>query len=581
MLDENLPTFRYRNSSDNPLSSVLYFTQNGSDPAPEYVLRRADPQQPASRNKYAVALCAPYNPDVVYAEVMIEPEWAQPTLSAAEIRAQSQNGAPPAPSTAVVPDGFHISLYNPDQSVAVKLNSKGWNKSDSWEFEMPVQTFKMPSASELDRERNSGSPGAGGGVDDLITPRVMFRWKRDGRLSKDMTCYMSGKNLGGGRKSKEPDITIALFKALGKGESIVTVYEPNLRRVEVEDRKGLELVLLLGAQVVRDLYLLPKTDVFNVAGGAPVVGMGARRNSRPRRGESASPPAAAMSGALGSTSANAVPTSSNPSRTSPAVKQTPTFAANVAPSAAAAGAGRPPPSNAGPASAAEIEAETRRLKAMVEREEREREEKERREREKREKAEQKRIKKMLEEEEKERARREAEVAKETERLRREYGVEGQDLPSENPPLPPRNSFHQNAAAAGAPPQATLGPWAAHNNYGSGSYSASTPALPPRPVSVGPPSSRPSFGPGPGPGPASGAPAGPFHCSTLNTLWHGAAGLAAGPPPHMTGAAGGGAGGRRRDSGGAALSAVGSSSGGRHRTEDERQSRIRKKRSMHW
>ena len=43
MLDENLPTFQFRTSSDDPLSSVLYFSQNGSDPAPEYVFRRADP----------------------------------------------------------------------------------------------------------------------------------------------------------------------------------------------------------------------------------------------------------------------------------------------------------------------------------------------------------------------------------------------------------------------------------------------------------------------------------------------------------------------------------------------------------
>jgi hypothetical protein len=40
----------------------------------------------------------------------------------------------------------------------------------------------------------------------------MFRWKRDGLLSKDMTCYMTGTRLGV-RKNKEPNITIGLYKA--------------------------------------------------------------------------------------------------------------------------------------------------------------------------------------------------------------------------------------------------------------------------------------------------------------------------------------------------------------------------------
>ncbi|KXX75994.1 hypothetical protein MMYC01_207478 [Madurella mycetomatis] len=388
MLDENLPTFRLRPSSDSPLSSILYFTQHGSDPSAEYLIRRPDPALPESRNKYALALCDPFNPDVVYGEVMVEPEWTQPTLSAAEIRAQAQSGAGPAPAAAIVPDSFTIQLYNPDQTVAVKMVPGTWNKSDSWEFDLPVQTFRTPTSSQLDREQQNASPAAA----DLI-PRIMFRWKKEGRLSKEMTCYMSGTRLGA-RKNKEPDITIAMFKAAR--ESVMTIYQPNLRRVELEDRKGLELILLLGSEVIRDLYLSPKVDVFNVQGGGPVLNGNKRKNSRPTGSTTdlAGIGAATMSGAV----AAAVPPAAATS--TPAVRPPP-------PTTAAANNAAP-----GPASRPEIDAETRRLQALVEREERERR--------KAELAEQKRIQKMIQEEEKERRRREAEIAKETERLRKNF-----------------------------------------------------------------------------------------------------------------------------------------------------------------
>ncbi|KAK3374999.1 hypothetical protein B0H63DRAFT_263424 [Podospora didyma] len=561
MLDENLPAFRYRPSADNPLASVLFFTQNGSDPAADYVLRRADPSLPASRNRYAVALTDAYNPDVIYGEVMVEPEWSMPTLSAAEVRAQAQNNAPLA-VTAVVPEAFTVQLYNPDQSVTVKMVAGGWNKTDSWEFEMPVQTFRLPSTSDIDREVQVAPAD--------LAPRIMFRWKKDGRLSKDMTCYMSGKSLGG-RKSKEPDITIALFKA-GR-ESVLTVYQPNLQRVEVEDQKGLEIVLLLCAEVIKDLYISPKVDIFNVSGGggpspsALLSGGGRGKNSRSNGGHSSPPPSAAMSGALSN-----IPPSHPPSAASPITSRPYPSLPTPAPLVAHAhGAVPNAPNNSN------IDAETRRLQAMVEREERERE--------KREKAEQKRIKRMLEEEEKERLRQEAEVAKETERLRRKYGVEGQDLPSSfrplmnspstlappppPPPLPPRQQVPQFAPPPTfpAPPPHLqqqphkLGPW-------SGS-----PNLPPRPVSAGPGGSTQS---------------GPFHCNTLNTLWGVAAGGLSGsnppPPPHMVQqqppAASGGR--RRKGSGGAPFMPenAGSTVGGRYRDDDDRR-RVQKKRSSHW
>ncbi|TLS30710.1 hypothetical protein PpBr36_03577 [Pyricularia pennisetigena] len=423
MLDENLPSFQFRPSSDNPDAAVLFFTQNGSEPQPEYVFKRADPiSQPACRGCYAAAIVDPHQPGVIYGEVLVAPEWTQPTLSAAEIRAQ--NGAAGGPSSPVVPDTFSVQLYNPDQSVAFKMfGSSGWGKSGGWEFEIPSRSFRMPSASQLDRQQADVT------VVSDIAPKVMFKWKRDGRLSKDMTCYMSGRSLGR-HKSKEPDITIAFLKQ-GRDPTL-TVYEPNMRRVDVEDRKGLELVLLLGAAVIRDLYLVPRQDPFNIVTES---GGRLRKNSRPPV-----PLAASTNGGSGGGPVMSGAIANNITTT------TPTAMSSAVPSS------RPP---TGPASQAEIDAETARLKAMVEQEEREAEERARREAE-----EQRRIKEMLEQEEqRERQRREAEIAAETERLRQMYGTEGQDLPSTRPNLPPRPADPRpGSAGPSSSAQPSLSSW---------------------------------------------------------------------------------------------------------------------------
>ncbi|KAI1769260.1 hypothetical protein GGR53DRAFT_232457 [Hypoxylon sp. FL1150] len=384
MLDENLPCFLYRRTS-NPLSTMLYFTQSGSEPIGEYSIQKINPDLPQSKNKYAVALGDAAIQDVIFGEVLIEPEFQQPTLSAAEVR--QQNGVPPPP-VPLIPDGFTIQLYNPDQQVAVKGEKSTWTGKESWDFEMPQQSFRIPSASKVDRQMSD--PGA-----NSLTPKITFKWKRDSKFSKDMTCYMTGTSVDG-RKNKDPDITIAMYKHAK--EPSLTMYEPNLRRVELEDRKGLEVVLLLGAEVIREIYLSASRDSFNIA-GAPTK----RKNSRPTPAASTSP-AHMMTSAIG----NAPPTKT----TSPITQQLPT-----------------PPRDAG------VDAETKRLQALVQQEERERE--------KRDRAEQKRIKKMLEDEERERQRRDAEVAKETERLRKQFGLAGQDF-GPKPNLPPRPSNNHTA-----------------------------------------------------------------------------------------------------------------------------------------
>ncbi|KAG5913821.1 hypothetical protein E4U53_004762 [Claviceps sorghi] len=176
-----------------------------------------------------------------------------------------------------------------------------------------------------------------------------------------MTCCMRG----GGPASTEPDIPVAMFRAARAG-SILTVYEPNLARVPVEDRKGLELALILGAEVVRDLYLVPRHDPFHTAGPA------------------------------------------------------------------------------------RVDAETRRLRAMVASEERLARER-RREQEQRDRDEQDRIRRMLRDEDVQRRRREEDVERETERLRRLYGV-GPPLPPRPGPRPHEEHFASGALACGQVPR---------------------------------------------------------------------------------------------------------------------------------
>jgi hypothetical protein len=412
MLDENLPTFYIKPSSDSPLNSTIYLSQNASELQPEYTLRRPDPTLPASKNCYAIALYDSYNPEVLFAEVLVQPEWTQPTLSAAEVRAQ--NGVPP-PLVPIVPSYFAIQLYNPDQQVTVKQIPGSWNSSAYWEFEMPQNTFRLPSVSALDRSQSD--PAASD-----TTPKIAFKWKRDGKLSKDISCTLSGKSTEG-RRNKEPDITVAMFK----GGKNLTLYEPNMHRVDVEDVKGLEVVFLLSAAVIKDIYFNANREMFNIS--SPNITSSKRKNSGPLIAgkPSGSPPI--MSGGF---------TPAPPPRQNVPPSQIPPQQ-NFRPQQQQQSI---PPANA--RSQWEIDAETARLKALVEAEEKERARAEREE--------EKRIKKMLEQEEKEQKRRDAEVAKETERLRKQYGVTGQDTGSRvsfTPPMPPRP---QNQQRPGAFPQ---------------------------------------------------------------------------------------------------------------------------------
>jgi len=200
-----------------------------------------------------------------------------------------------------------------------------------------------------------------------------------------------------------------------------------MHRVDVEDVKGLEVVFLLGAAVIKDIFFNASRELFNIGSPRP------RANTNPKRknsgpvisGKAASP--AVMSGAVFS---QPPPVSQVPPQQAYRPQQQQQHPQQQLPPRQEAS--EPPPIN--PRTQWEIDAETARLKAEFEAEKKERERAERKE--------QKLIKKMLEDEEKEAKRREAEVAKETERLRKQYGVTAVDTPPQRvsfqqPPVPPR------------------------------------------------------------------------------------------------------------------------------------------------
>ena len=259
---------------------------------------------------------------------------------------------------------------------------------------MPQQSFRKPSTSALDRTQSDPTASEN-------TPKLGFKWKKDGKLSKDYTCSLSEKSTnpdGSKKKNREPDITVALFRQFKE----ITVYEPNLSRVEMEDAKGFEVVLLLGAIVIREVYNSNMHDTFNITDPSPnlAASSGIAPPQTPRKDSRPTPP-----------NTTTLPVES-----------------------------RPPPTD--PRTQWELDAEAARLRKQVEREEADRR--------RADAAETKRVKRMLEEEQRKERERKKEVDRETERLKKIYGreerVSQQQLNNRPPPQPPRHSYQ-------SPPQA--------------------------------------------------------------------------------------------------------------------------------
>ncbi|KAL2429108.1 hypothetical protein ABEF95_013259 [Exophiala dermatitidis] len=414
MLDENLPTFLIKPSKEKPKqNSTLFFSQHGAEFEPAYILRHLDPDQYASRNRYAAGLYDAFTPDVLYAEVVLIPEWTQPPPLSEQARL---NGAIPPPPEPILPAEFTIQLYNPDQQVTVRHKAATWNTAASWEFEMPQQTFRMPSVSALDRVMNDP-------VASEITPKIGFKWKKDSKFSKDLACFLSGKNTvieGSKTKSKEPDITVSIFKSLNE----ITLYEPNLQRVEIEDLKGLEVVLLLGAVVIRDVYFGSLKETFNIT---------------PARKKS--------------TSTSPTTTTIPPQSTLLPEQISSKPAEGMGPSSSGRDP-RVPPTD--PRTQWEIDVETARLRRQAAEEERERR--------RREEEAERLTKRLLEQEEEEqRRRRQAELDQETERLKQLYGQEDASARPNLPPRDPRQQRHHSESRHSAYVQSQ------HNPYPSAPY----------------------------------------------------------------------------------------------------------------
>lgn len=292
------------------------------------------------------------------------PEWTLPTLDVDQIRANG--GITPAPEP-ILPTSFTIQLYNPDQQIVVSHKPGSLASAPSWEFDIPQVSFRAPSSSVLDRSQDDPASS-------VWAPKLSLKWKREGKLSKELACYLSGRSSNpdaSKNKHKEPDITIAIMKGLKE----VTLYEPNMNRLDVEDLKGLEITLLLGAVVIRDVFFGAMRDTFHLS-------QETRKTS-----------------------------SSNPATLDPTT--TSTTSLPVRGTGGSSSDHRLPPTD--PRTQWELDQETERLKRQAAAEERQHRKKE--------ELEQKQIKKMLEAEDKERRRREAEVNKETERLRKLYGSE--------------------------------------------------------------------------------------------------------------------------------------------------------------
>lgn len=425
MLDENLPAFFLKPASSGIKHHRDFFlSHHGSDPAPAYVLQHADPTSasPNHKNCYAAALFDAWNPDILFGEVLARPEWTQPTLNQEEIR--RQGGVPPPPQP-ILPQEFVVQLYNPEQQVRVELKEGKWGSSDTFVFSMPQDVFRMPSASSLDK--GSSDPSS-----LPTTPKINFVWRKEGKLSKDLTCFMTGRSTDTKKKSnrKDPDIAIGLWRQMRE----LTIYEPNLSRIDMEDPKGLEVVLLLSAVVIKDLYFSSKDqlrDMFNVS-DSPVrkLSAGGRRLSHSK--------SYAVVADVPPASASYPPPQVPPSQGQPAIRTANDAKRNSLPklqTPASASTAKPPPM-ADPRAQWELDAETARLKAEADREQREAARR-RREREKADEAEARRLQKLMEAEEREAQRKRAEVDRETERLRRMYGVK--PLPQQDARRPQANT----------------------------------------------------------------------------------------------------------------------------------------------
>ncbi|KAI5818713.1 hypothetical protein BZA77DRAFT_342605 [Pyronema omphalodes] len=218
-LDENFPTYYFHSLS--PTETAIKFTISGSPPQQDYTLIRGD-----IANTYSLSLHDGHFPSILYA-----------TLSTT-VSLTSES-----PPRIILPREFVINLHSPDHSIA--FNRHASILGDSWEFTLPCHCFPQPTNSALDT---------------VYAPPVLdvlrFRIKKEGGIISrpQLCCVLAGEG-------NEPDTVLGMY-SLNKNEMVI--YESNFRRVELEDRKGLEILMVLGCRVVSEVYGNDAMRVFNI-----------------------------------------------------------------------------------------------------------------------------------------------------------------------------------------------------------------------------------------------------------------------------------------------------------------------------
>lgn len=171
-----------------------------------------------------------------------------------------------------IPSKAVIRLLNPDFDITLTQHTpSGPFATPYWEFALPKLPFHQPTPSLLDQAHPPTSELA------------YFRWKKEGVLSRStLKCtYHPDKIPGSGKRGvDEPDITIALFanwEGSGKdaggpfqGKGELTVFEPNQRRLEIQDWKGLEIALVCTARCLADVWFGKDAKGLFQVGASPV-----------------------------------------------------------------------------------------------------------------------------------------------------------------------------------------------------------------------------------------------------------------------------------------------------------------------
>jgi hypothetical protein len=259
-----LPAYHFnRLNPKDPSRFTVSFTANGSPDEQIYNITHST----ETGNTYSVTYSDAHFPTIAYASVACSLEFplASPSADA---------NAPKV----LLPSEFTVNLFNPDFQVTVEMKHSTL-KGNFWEFSMPKHSFPPPTNSQIDA-----------GYTPPVSERLYFRWRKEGGVlsRSQLRCSLvSTANTPGSssrdRKAgaKEPDITLAMYEGVGDkhGRGEFVVYESNFRRVDIEDLKGLDLVMVIGARVINDIWFCPTATTFNT-GSEVMVGSGSKQKGK-------------------------------------------------------------------------------------------------------------------------------------------------------------------------------------------------------------------------------------------------------------------------------------------------------------